>query len=64
TRLRATVRPAPAQTAAGPRNVTVSVGLAGPRTESNVHALLKHADEALYVAKRSGRDQVSVTWPE
>jgi diguanylate cyclase (GGDEF)-like protein len=59
-RLCATVNGTPVHTAAGPLAVTVSVGLAAPHGESDVNGLLKHADEALYVAKRSGRNQVAV----
>jgi PleD family two-component response regulator len=47
-------------TTVGPLLVTASIGVSGPA--SGVHdiaAMLKSADDALYVAKRAGRDQVA-----
>ena len=42
-------------------NVTISVGVAGASTRtSGVQALMEQADQALYQAKRSDRDQVAV----
>lgn len=58
TRLHGAVTAAPIMTASGPLPVTVSVGLAGPTASPSLEILLKLADEALYVAKRNGRDQV------
>lgn len=47
----------PFQITAGTLNVTTSVGLAfHPSGRTTIPELLKHADEALYIAKRSGRD--------
>ena len=45
-----------------PGVVTISAGIAAIRPESNnsLEGLLKYADDALYVAKHSGRNQVSV----
>ena len=60
-RLHKTVTGAPMTTAAGEVNVTVSVGLAGPAAmRGDVEALLTRADQALYEAKRAGRDRVMV----
>ena len=42
-------------------HTTVSIGLATyPRHAVNTEELIKHADEALYSAKRNGKDQLSV----
>jgi diguanylate cyclase (GGDEF)-like protein len=43
-------------------NVTVSIGVVGAIGNPNLHLLMHHADQALYEAKRSGRDRV-VTFP-
>lgn len=58
-RLHGSVRERPVQTDAGPLRITVSVGLAsaGARVVG-LQALLDRADEALYAAKRGGRDRV------
>lgn len=62
-RLHSAVSGEPVDTAAGSLDVTVSVGVTtaglGP---ADPQALLNEADQALYAAKRSGRDQV-VTAP-
>lgn len=42
------------------RSVTVSVGVAQWRDESNAMALLAHADQALYDAKHGGRNRTCV----
>jgi diguanylate cyclase (GGDEF)-like protein len=59
-RLHAAVCGEPIETQIGPLPVTVSVGLAGryPQT-ANIDTLLGEADEALYAAKRNGRNQVA-----
>ena len=59
-RVRESVRAQPVSTARGPRQVTVSVGAArltapGP---DELRRLFHDADEALYAAKRDGRDRV------
>lgn len=58
-RLRAEIESLAIETRFGPCPITVSIGVAGrsPRTESP-EALLKAADEALYCAKRTGRNRV------
>jgi diguanylate cyclase (GGDEF)-like protein len=44
------------------RPVTVSIGIAGvPEHGTDASSVLKRADEALYVAKRSGRDRVEIS---
>jgi two-component system, cell cycle response regulator len=45
-------------TAAGTISVTCSFGVAEPQPEESTDELLKRADDALYKAKRSGRDRV------
>lgn len=55
--LRAEVAARPVATGAGPLPVTVSVGWATWDDEP-VHELLARADDALYTAKRAGRDRV------
>ena len=67
-RLRAAVARSPVRTKAGDVGVTVSVGLANiPPTEGgirDVHFLeevLRHADDALYAAKNSGRNCLVVS---
>jgi diguanylate cyclase (GGDEF)-like protein len=62
-RLHAAVTTEPVPTPAGPVDVTVSIGLSGPTGvtagEADLEALLKRADEALYAAKRAGRNRVA-----
>ncbi len=41
-------------------NVTLSVGVAGAEAEETLESLVERADAALYVAKRGGRNRVSV----
>ena len=42
-------------------NTTFSAGVATLHQEENGHALLRRADEALYLAKNSGRNQIKVS---
>jgi diguanylate cyclase len=42
-----------------PAQVTVSMGVAESRSDESVEALLERADQALYRAKRAGRDRVA-----
>jgi diguanylate cyclase (GGDEF)-like protein len=59
-RLHTAVRRRPVDTAAGPLPVTASVGVSGPADAlPDLEAMLKSADDALYVAKRGGRDRVA-----
>ena len=58
-RVRTAIAAQPFMTAAGPLAVTVSVGVARARGASEApEALFSRADEALYEAKRAGRDRV------
>jgi len=43
---------------AGPRTVTVSIGVAGVRQDDDVQAWMRRADDALYRAKAAGRNRV------
>ena len=40
--------------------VTVSVGVAVAEPDEEIHAVIERADQALYVAKRRGRDRVEI----
>jgi diguanylate cyclase (GGDEF)-like protein/PAS domain S-box-containing protein len=55
--LRTTAMPVPG---GGTLQLTISVGIAQHREGETLEALLRRADEALYDAKRSGRDRVAV----
>ncbi|MFG1925522.1 diguanylate cyclase [Cryptosporangium sp. NPDC048952] len=57
--LHAAVRELPVETDAGPLPITVSVGVYSA-AGTDLSALLGSADEALYAAKRGGRDRVVV----
>jgi len=41
-------------------NTTFSAGIAGLRQDENGQDLLRRADEALYIAKNNGRNQIKV----
>ncbi|HYN96658.1 MAG TPA: diguanylate cyclase, partial [Pilimelia sp.] len=58
-RLHQVVGATPVATRVGPLPVTVSVGLAAPAGGDDVNSLIQHADEALYKAKRAGRNQIA-----
>ncbi|MGD0893857.1 MAG: two-component regulator propeller domain-containing protein [Terracidiphilus sp.] len=55
---RRTVAESPVLTDAGPIEVTCSFGVAEDSGTSSAEELIKRADEALYCAKRAGRDRV------
>jgi diguanylate cyclase (GGDEF)-like protein len=58
-RLRAAIVDEPVETRSGPLTVSVSVGIATRRpTDPDLTALLSRADEALYEAKKAGRNRV------
>jgi diguanylate cyclase (GGDEF)-like protein len=61
-RLRRAVADTPVTTDSGPLPVTISIGVAElkPGTE-DLESLLSDADHALYAAKRSGRNAVSMS---
>lgn len=62
-RLRGAIGARPITTDEGEVGVTVSIGVAscaGARQPLSVEQLLKRADDALYVAKRRGRNQIQV----
>ena len=42
---------------------TVSIGVCVARPAAELHEMMRHADEALYLAKRQGRNQVQVHAP-
>ena len=49
----------PVSTSSTPLKVTMSFGIAGrQRTGQSAEEILQHADQALYQAKRAGRNQV------
>lgn len=43
------------------RIVTVSIGIAQLTDETSLEELIRHADEALYVAKNNGRNQIAIS---
>jgi diguanylate cyclase (GGDEF)-like protein len=61
-RLRAAIAAAPVESGAGPLAITASFGVAvlDPARPVGVKELLKRADEAMYRAKREGRDRVAL----
>ena len=62
-RLRRTLAGRPASTDAGKIEVSISIGLT-PLTGDDPNLLFSRADRALYAAKNSGRNRVSVSQPE
>jgi diguanylate cyclase len=63
-RLRKTLEHTPIHTDAGPLYVTISIGVMTQLTSESelpVHKLVQRADQAMYLAKRSGRNRV-VVW--
>jgi diguanylate cyclase (GGDEF)-like protein len=64
-RLRTAVSSTPILAAGSEVNVTACVGFATvpPRCDYSVERLINNADEALYIAKRSGRNRVEVAAP-
>lgn len=44
--------------------ISASIGLTGADSGWNLDKLLHNADEALYIAKASGRNRVECTWPK
>lgn len=63
-RLRNTLERTPILTDSGPLRVTISIGvISHPTAEADlpVHELVQQADQAMYLAKRSGRNRV-VAW--
>ena len=66
-RLRQALAASPVDTAAGPLEVTVSIGVATlthPPAFANALELLAAADDALYRAKKAGRNRVAVAGEE
>jgi diguanylate cyclase (GGDEF)-like protein len=59
-RLRAGIGHQPYATAAGDLSVTISIGVASIEPGDDTAALVRRADDALYRAKRAGRDRVEV----
>jgi diguanylate cyclase (GGDEF)-like protein len=62
-RIREHIISQPIQTAARPLDITISYGVATYTPDGSLTAeeIIKKADDALYVAKKSGRDRVEVT---
>jgi two-component system, cell cycle response regulator len=57
-RRRIATEPFPIQQGQRKLDVTISIGLAALRSEDNAAAVIKRADQALYRAKRDGRNRV------
>lgn len=62
-RIRAHLNEAPISTAVGDLRVTASFGVALVHTTEDLAGAMARADKALYLAKRSGRDQVVLAVP-
>jgi diguanylate cyclase (GGDEF)-like protein len=62
-RLRAAIESAAVTTESGPVRFTVSIGVAVCSRSSSLAEAMQRADEALYVAKRSGRNRVELAMP-
>ncbi len=56
-RLLRTIRSRPVRTSAGALEITASAGVAAWRRRESVESLIDRADQALYEAKREGRDR-------
>lgn len=59
-RLRKVIAETPIPTTKGSVSLTISVGVAGLQPEETFASLVDRADQALYLAKNSGRNQVCV----
>lgn len=59
-RLRTTVASYPLLSDGAEISITISIGLAMKLSEESLDVVIKHADSALYSAKRSGRNRVCV----
>jgi diguanylate cyclase (GGDEF)-like protein/PAS domain S-box-containing protein len=57
-RLRRSIAGAPFETPGGPISITVSIGVAAFKNDSNLTQLIERADAAMYAAKRQGRNRV------
>ena len=63
-RFRRAIEAAPLRRDDGPASVTVSVGVAACASPGEAAHLLRHVDEALYAAKRAGRNCTMLWTPE
>jgi len=57
-RFRRAVAAAPFETLSGPLAITVSIGVAAFKRGDTLEGLMRQADDALYAAKRAGRNRV------